>query len=77
MNTIAFSNQPPAEQLVDCVDLKWLMACEGRRVDLSRLQSDADYARQCLAQALVSPSSVLRQLALRLMRDLQAPRPGA
>jgi hypothetical protein len=71
MNTIAFCNQPPAAQLVDYVDLKWLMACEGHRVNVGRLQSDPAYARQCLTQALASPSSVLRQLALRLMRSLQ------
>jgi hypothetical protein len=47
------------------------MACEGHRVNVGRLQSDPAYARQCLTQALASPSSVLRQLALRLMRSLQ------
>ncbi|MBL0085568.1 MAG: hypothetical protein IPP87_00885 [Ideonella sp.] len=66
MNTIAFNKLAPAPELVDFVDLKWLMACEGRRVDLSRLQTDAAYARQCLALASASPSAVLRQLAVRL-----------
>jgi len=66
MNTIAFHTETPASGLVDFVDLKWLMACEGQRVDLSRLQSDLAYARHCLALALGSRSPVLRQLAGRL-----------
>ena len=66
MNTIAFSPQSPVPELVDWVDLKWLLASQGHRVDLSRLISDADYSHHCLALAASSRLTVLRQLAARL-----------
>lgn len=69
MNTHESSSSP---SLLDWVDFKWLMASEGRRVDLDRLQSDSMYAEQCVAQALDSPSGLLRRLALKLRRQSAA-----
>jgi hypothetical protein len=70
MNTTAFSTQPPESILVDYVDLKWLMAGEGHRIDLARLQSDLAYVRQCLALAMRGKSDVLRQLAGKLLGQM-------
>jgi len=70
MNTTAFSTQPPESLLVDYVDLKWLMAGEGHRIDLARLQFDLAYVRQCLALAMRGRSDVLRQLAGRLLGQI-------
>ena len=60
--------KPPC--LLAFVDFKWLMAGEGHRVDLDRLQRDPVYARGCLAVAGGSSSSTLRQAADRLARGL-------
>ena len=57
-------------RLVDWVDLKWLMAADGRVVDLDRLQADAPYASQCVDLALASRQPMLRRLAQRLRRHL-------
>jgi hypothetical protein len=70
MNTTAFRTQPPASLLVDYVDLKWLMASEGHRIDLARLQCDLAYVRQCLAVALGARSDVLRHLAGKLLGQM-------
>jgi len=60
----AVPTAPPA--LVELVDFKWLMAGEGHRVDLARLQADAAYARGCLAVAGGSTTAALREAARRL-----------
>ena len=60
--------------LLDWVDFKWLMASQGRRVDVDRLQCDSGYAEQCVAQALTLPSELLRRLALKLQRQAAAAR---
>lgn len=71
MNTHESSSQP---SLLDWVDFKWLMASEGRRVNVDRLQCDSGYAEQCVAQALDSRSGLLRRLALRLQQKTAAAR---
>jgi hypothetical protein len=53
--------------LVDIIDFKWLMAAEGHRVHVERLQADATYARQCLALAGASRTDALRDVARRLL----------
>lgn len=58
------SDSPPG--LLAFVDFKWLMAGEGHRVDLDRLQQEPVYARACLALAAGSASATLRQAAQRL-----------
>ena len=61
---------PPAPELIEFIDFKWLMAAEGHRIDLGRLQSETAYARACLALAVGSTSATLRQAAGRLARSL-------
>ena len=47
---------------LELVDFKWLMAClMGWRIDLSRLQRDMVYARECVQRGLASESNLLRQ----------------
>ena len=60
----------PAPELIEFIDFKWLMAAEGHRIDLGRLQSESAYARGCLALAGGSTSATLRQAAARLARSL-------
>ena len=64
------SPPPPAPELIEFIDFKWLMAAEGHRIDLGRLQSQTAYARGCLALAGGSTSATLRQAAGRLARSL-------
>ena len=59
-----------AAPLLQFVDFKWLMAGEGHRIDLDRLQSDRAYARGCLALAQGSTNLTLRDAAQRLSRQL-------
>jgi hypothetical protein len=61
---------PTVEQtpeLIDFVDFKWLMAAQGHRVHLERLQSDGDYAQGCIELASASGSDWLRRAASRLL----------
>ena len=67
--------EPP--RLLEFVDFKWLMAGEGHRVDLDRLQHEPAYARGCLALAGGSTSSTLRQAAGRLASGLAPVLAGA
>lgn len=57
-------------ELVDLVDFKWLMAAEGRRVHLERLQADRAYATGCVDAGLASRSDTLRRRALQLQACL-------
>ena len=59
-----------APELLEFVDFKWLMAGEGHRVDLDRLQREPAYSRGCLAVAGGSTSATLRRAADRLARAL-------
>jgi hypothetical protein len=58
--------------LLELVDFKWLMAAEGHRVNLTRLQSDAHYADDCFCSALHSPCAELRECAQRLHEQVIA-----
>jgi predicted DNA-binding protein (UPF0251 family) len=62
-----------ALRLVDIVELKWLLAGEGLHVHVERLQSDPDYARQCLQAAERSENATLRQVAAKLRARLDRP----
>ena len=64
------SPPPPGPELIEFIDFKWLMAAEGHRIDLGRLQSETAYARSCLALAVGSTSATLRHAAGRLARSL-------
>jgi hypothetical protein len=73
MNTVAsLESDPHAPQLIEWIDFKWLMATEGHRVDVDRLQREAAYAARCLDLALASPSALLHQVATRLRGRLPA-----
>jgi hypothetical protein len=52
-----------ALQLVDIVDLKWMLAGEGLHVHVEKLQADPGYARECLLAAERSGNPTLRQVA--------------
>ena len=52
--------------LVEIIELKWLLAGEGIRLHVERVQRDADYALRALDQAAASASPTLRATALRL-----------
>ena len=56
--------------LVDIIDFKWLMAHEGRHVNVERLQNEPAYARECLAQADTSCTPALQHVAAALRRVL-------
>lgn len=57
-------------QLVEIIELKWLLAGEGVYIHVERLQKDAAYARRALEHAAASASPALRATALRLLARL-------
>jgi hypothetical protein len=59
-----------APDLLEWIDFKWLMAAEGRRVNLDRLQADRRYARECLTIGAASGSATLRERSRRLLASL-------
>lgn len=78
MNADSATAQHPVP-LVEIIDFKWLMAGDGHRVHVERLQADRSYAAQCLAQGAASPMPALRDAAQRLaaLLDLPLPDPRA
>jgi hypothetical protein len=56
--------------LVEIIELKWLLAGEGVRIHVERVQTDPAYARWALDQAAASASPALRAAALRLQGRL-------
>lgn len=69
----ATPTEPDPVALVEIIELKWLMAGEGLRVHVERLQADPAYAHQTLALAEASSHSALRRLAGRLRSKLKLP----
>lgn len=63
--------------LVHIVDLKWLLAGEGRHVHVERLQRDPVYAAECLQWAAESSNRHVRDAGVRLAQHLQAGRSPA
>jgi hypothetical protein len=59
-----------ALQLVDIVELKWMLAGEGLHVHVEKLQSDPGYARECLLAAESSENPTVRQVASKLRARL-------
>lgn len=59
--------------LVDIIDLKWLLAGEGVRLHVERLQGDPAYASAVLAQADGSGNPALRAAAGRVRELLSQP----
>lgn len=56
--------------LVEIVELKWLLAGEGLRLHVERLQSDPEYARRILEMADSSKNGALRAAAARVRSGL-------
>ena len=57
-------------QLVDVIDLKWLLAGMGHRLHVERMLADRGYAEQWLAVAAQSPGAELREAAAKVCRQL-------
>lgn len=57
-------------ELLDLVSFKWLMAGIGWRVDLPRLEKDADYARTCAQRGLESGQPLLGERSAELLAAL-------
>lgn len=55
-----------APNLLDIIDLKWLMAREGHHVHVERLQRDPAYARECIMKAACSTQDAVKLAARRL-----------
>lgn len=72
----ASATAPLSLPLVEIIDFKWLMAGDGHRVHVERLQADRGYASQCLALGAVSRTPALREAARRLATQLDLPPPG-
>lgn len=72
MNAISLGEQATLD-LVAIVELKWMLAGEGVHVHVERLQSDAAYARQCLAAADKSANASIRKVAQRIRQQLGLP----
>lgn len=58
--------QNRALSLVEIIDFKWLMAGDGHRVHVERLQDDRAYACDCLCRGATSKIPALRDCARRL-----------
>jgi len=56
--------------LLELIDFKWLMAAQGHRVHVERLQSDPGYAQHCLQSALQTRCETLRGCATRLLQPV-------
>jgi len=57
-------------ELLDLVSFKWLMAGIGWRVDLPRLEKDADYARACAQRGMESGQALLGARSAELLAAL-------
>jgi hypothetical protein len=73
MNASSLTEQS-ALRLVDIVELKWMLAGEGVHVHVERLQSDPDYARECLMAAERSGNATVRRVASKLRARLDGAR---
>lgn len=68
MNTLT---EPASRcELLDVIDLKWLLGGDGHRVHVEKLMTDPDYARHCLALALASPNEATQRAARRIAERL-------
>jgi hypothetical protein len=63
----------PASELnlLAVIDFKWLMAGDGHRIHVERLQADREYASACLALGAASGIVALRDSTRRLANALQ------
>lgn len=70
---VSTATEPGPVALVEIIELKWLMAGEGLRLHVERLQADPAYAHETLALAEASAHTSLRRLAGRMRTKLQLP----
>ena len=75
MNDVSAPEHCPLS-LVEIIDFKWLMAGDGHRVHVQRLQTEPAYTAQCLALAAGSQIAALRATAARMATTLGLPRPA-
>lgn len=68
--------QNRALSLVEIIDFKWLMAGDGHRVHVERLQGDPAYACDCLRQGATSKIPALRECARHLAALLNVALPA-
>lgn len=66
MTIASIATPARALSLVEIIDFKWLMAGDGHRVHVERLQGDPAYACACLQQGATSTIPALRECARRL-----------
>jgi hypothetical protein len=58
------------DELLAEVDLKWLLAGQGRWVDCAQMHSNATYARQILQEAVASPVLPLHDCGVDLQKQM-------
>ncbi len=58
------------DELLAEVDLKWLLAGQGRWVDSEKMHSNAAYARQILQEAVASPVLPLHDCGVDLQKQM-------
>lgn len=76
MTTASLATPARALSLVEIIDFKWLMAGDGHRVHVERLQGDPSYACACLQQGACSKIPALRECACRLAGVLKIALPA-
>ena len=76
MNIVSVTEHSPLH-LVEIIDFKWLMAGDGHRVHVERLQADPDDAGRCPAMGAASQTPALRDATQRLAAALNLPPPSA
>ena len=76
MTTLLVVPQNRALSLVEIIDFKWLMAGDGLRVHVERVQQDPAYAGDCLRQGARSKIPALRDCARRLAHLLNVELPA-
>jgi len=67
MKTMPTETPRRDDSFLNLVDFKWLMAGQGWWVNLTRLQRDKEYMRECLARAMQSRSDLLQQRGAALL----------
>ena len=65
-------SKPCMLQLVDIVELKWMLAGEGLHIHVEKLQSDPGYANECLLAAERSANATVRQVAGKLRARIES-----
>jgi len=67
MNTMQIDVPQRDDGFLNLVDFKWLMAGQGWWVNLTRLQRDKEYLRECLTRAMQTRSDLLQERGAALL----------